>query len=517
MNALVPTQTIEQICAYRDEALRRFELAFEKIRDADAAVREAGALWEMAAPGKRGEWSDTTDEIRHFFRAVCLPDRDRYLRTARRLIDVTVWTHVIDLAGIEQLMDSQAKTELRAQMKYVPERTNGQNQIINEEEIARMLPPVTAENIYATLEHFQSQAEMIFRRGIVNVFTKLDRRFRSHDGFKVGARMIFNYVVGQDGWFRAYGDKADLLRDVERTFLVLDGHDPRANYASLVAQIERERRGIRHPTQTEHEADYFRIRIFKNGNAHLWFTRKDLVTKVNQILADHYGEVIGDGMTKEEDPLATPKTTPARRYGFFPTPDDPADRVIRNASVLRPADASQMRILEPSAGTGNLARRCVKRFRAEDWGYNSERYRTEYRWDNLVDCIEIQPQLAMQLESEGIYNRVTCADFLKVIPNPARLYDRVVMNPPFDRERDIDHVVHALNFLKPDGCLIAIMSAGTEFRETRKSVAFRDLIEKMGGVWDDLPPGSFAEVGTYVNTRILRVWKDGRRQYGLER
>ena len=61
------------------------------------------------------------------------------------------------------------------------------------------------------------------------------------------------------------------------------------------------------------------------------------------------------------------------------------------------------------------------------------------------------------------------------------------MNPPFDRERDIDHVLHALKFLKDDGRLKAVMSAGTEFRETRKAVAFRALMENMSAEWEDLP------------------------------
>lgn len=511
VTALVPTNTVEQICAFRDESLRRFEIAFEAIKAADEAVKEASLLWESAAPGKPGHWSDTTDEIRAFFKAVRLPDRDLYLRTARRLIDVTVWTHVIDMAGIEQLMDAQAKKELRDQMKYVPERTNHKGEIINQDEIDRMLPPVTPENIFATLERFQGDADMIFRRGIVNVFTKLDRRFRSHDGFKVGSRMILNYVVGRDGWYRSYGDKADQLRDVERAFLILDGKLTKANYASICTQIETERRGIHQPTQTEHEGDYFKIRIFKNGNAHLWFTRKDLVKKVNLILADHYGEVIGDGMAQEDDPLAADKakTTPARYYGFYPTPDEAADNLISHVPLLNRKDEPQLRILEPSAGTGNLARRCLKRFDPKDWGYQADRYRDEYRWDNAVDCIEMQPHLAHQLEAQGIYARVTCADFLKVNPDPARLYDRVVMNPPFDRERDIDHVVHALKFLKEDGILAAIMSAGTEFRETKKAIAFRKLMEDMGASWEDLPTGSFSSVGTYVNTGFIVVRKNG--------
>lgn len=512
MNTLVPTATIEQICAYRDEAIRLFESAFEKISEANEAVNAAGRMWEAASPGRSGSWSSSTEEIKEFFRAVVLPDRDRYLRTARRLIDVTVWSHVIDMTGIEALMDKQAKDQLRDQMRYVPERTGRDGSIINQEEIDKMLPPVSPENIYATLERFQGDAEMIFRRGIVNVFTKLDRRFRSHDGFKVGSRMILDYLVGTDGWFRSFGGKADLLHDVERTFLVLDGKQGVARYGSIVAQIERERRNF-HPEQTEHVSDYFKVRIFKNGNAHLWFTRKDLVQKVNMILADHYGEVIGDGMQAEEDVLKNKKTTPARHFGFFPTPDAAADKLLSCISLMPKASDPQLRILEPSAGTGNLARRCVSRISdLDNWSGGRERYAKEYRFDNLVDCIEVQPHLAHELEAAGIYNRVTCADFLEVRPDPDKLYDRVVMNPPFDRERDIDHVVHALDFLKPEGCLVAIMSAGTEFRETRKSIAFRELMQKLNASWIDLPPGSFAEVGTYVNTLIIKVWKDGRKQ-----
>ncbi|HEY9343782.1 MAG TPA: hypothetical protein VIQ53_00665, partial [Inquilinus sp.] len=131
----------------------------------------------------------------------------------------------------------------------------------------------------------------------------------------------------------------------------------------------------------------------------------------------------------------------------------------------------------------------------------------------VVDCVEIQAGLADQLRRAGRCRRVTTADFLSSLPDPDALYDRVIMNPPFDRERDIDHVIHALEFLKPGGLLVAILSAGTEFRETRKSEAFRALMEKMNARWSDLPPGSFSSVGTNCNTIILKVFKDGRRHY----
>lgn len=514
MSTLVPSATIEQLCAYRDEAIRLYEDAFEKISEASAAVTKAGRMWESASPGKSSRYSDDAEEVKDFFRAVRLPDRDRYLRTARRLIDVSVWSHVIDIAGIEQLMDMQAKNELREQMRYVPERTGRNGEIINQDEIDRMLPAVSPDNIYATLERFQGDAEMIFRRGIVNVFTKLDRRFRSHDGFKVGSRLIIDYFMRNQT--HLYGDRADMLTDVERTFLVLDGQSARANYAGIVAQINRVNPGTYlRPQQFEVEGEYFKVRIFKNGNAHLWFTRKDLVKKINEILADHYGEVIGDGMTQEDDPLKNVKSTPARYFGFYPTPDKAAETVISYVRLLQRKDEPQLRILEPSAGTGNLARRCLSNpAMFDNWSGGRDRYMSEYRLDNVVDCVEVQPHLAHQLEAQGGYGRVICADFLQLLPSPNLRYDRIVMNPPFDRERDIDHVVHAMQFLKPDGQLVAIMSAGTEFRQTRKAVAFRKLMEDLGADWNDLPNNSFSEVGTYVNTGIISVWKNGNKKAG---
>lgn len=51
---------------------------------------------------------------------------------------------------------------------------------------------------------------------------------------------------------------------------------------------------------------------------------------------------------------------------------------------------------------------------------------------------------------------------------------------------------------------------------TRKSTAFRQLMTEMRASWRDLPPGSFAESGTYVNAVVLRVWNDRRAQHSWE-
>ncbi len=510
MNAIMPRATIEDIVRYRDQAMALYEVAHTKIVEASDAIKAAHEMARNCHPGVNSYNYSEAREIEAFRNAVNLPDRAQYLRTARRLTDLDAWSWIVERTDLQRLMDREAKDQLRNQMRYIPDRIDRDGQLINEDEIAKGMPPLTVDNIMATLEQFAHDAGTIFRRGIANAFSKLDRRFRSHDGFKIGSRLILTRVFDDSGRL-SYGSIRHTLIDIERVFAVLDGH-AEADFTSALYAIDLDRRGVWQRQQSEVETEYFKIRGFMNGNAHLWFQRADLVVKVNKLLAEYYGEVIADGQQTEEDPFANIKNPPAKRYGFYPTPDEACGRVLRNVATWRRKDLPQLRILEPSAGTGNLARRCVHSI--EELGeYERERYLEQFRFDNLVDCVEIQPGLAQGLQDEGIYNRVFAKDFLQLTPETTGLYDLVVMNPPFDRERDVDHVIHALKFLNEDGQLVAIMSAGTEFRETKKSAAFRAVMQQMNGQWEDLPAGSFSSTGTNVNTLFLKVWKNGTR-YG---
>lgn len=514
-NLPIPRATVEQVESWRNQALELYQQALVAISAASEAMKVADATAQLFG-GVNNYSYHHAQELEEFFNSVSLPDPDRFMRTARKLTNIAAWSFIIDKTDLERLMDKEAKEQLRGQMDYVPER----GQLITDEENAKSLPEFEAGTVYATLQQFVADSGTIFKRGIANVFSKLDRRFRSHDGFKIGSRIILEYAFDRDSGHLNWGHIRDQLIDIERVFAVLDNR-PDSSFRSALYALDNDRRGFR-PTQSETETEYFRIKGYKNGNAHLWFTRDDLTEKVNLLLADWYGEVIGDAETQEADPFADKKTTPARYFGFYPTPQPVVDQIFRahgwNAKpiyVLRDAEKPQLRILEPSAGTGQLARRCITSIKDfSDWSdygepEKMERWRHEYRFDNLVDCVELQSTLAHGLESTGLYNRVYCQDFLTLRPEATGLYDIVVMNPPFDRERDIDHVMHALTFLKPGGLLTAIMSSGTEFRETKKAAAFREVVAKMGGHFIDLPPGSFSEVGTNVNTCYVQLTKPG--------
>lgn len=173
-----------------------------------------------------------------------------------------------------------------------------------------------------------------------------------------------------------------------------------------------------------------------------------------------------------DNALLTGQITTATAYEFFPTPPELARTVIELAQ-LRPG----MTVLEPSAGTGALAGPAADIVGVEN-----------------IRCIEVQERFAPDLHGAGLPAEI--ADFLTVEPEPT---DRVVMNPPFSRQQDIQHIEHAWQFVKPGGRLVSIASVGVAFRQDRRATAFRELVDEFGSIQDN-PDGAFKASGTDVRT-----------------
>lgn len=172
--------------------------------------------------------------------------------------------------------------------------------------------------------------------------------------------------------------------------------------------------------------------------------------------------------------ILTGEVTRPQDFGFFPTPPELAARVAELADV-----SDDHVVLEPSAGEGALLDACFASCPAAD-----------------LHAVELLPQNVERLKAKG-YPSVTAADFLSLPPTPT--YDRVVMNPPFGKQADVDHVRHAWQFVKPGGRLVAIMAAGVSFRENRKTAEFRTLIDEYGYL-EENPDGAFLASGTGVRT-----------------
>ncbi len=143
-------------------------------------------------------------------------------------------------------------------------------------------------------------------------------------------------------------------------------------------------------------------------------------------------------------------------WEFYPTPYEVVDTMIEQADI-QPG----MSILEPNGGKGNILDKLY------------EKYSDSIR----LETIELDNTNRMILKIKGY--KLVGTNFLEQVPE-AR-YDRILMNPPFNNMEDIDHVLHALKFLKPNGklvCISSMKSVGS--KKYPKTIAFRELVETCG-------------------------------------
>lgn len=170
--------------------------------------------------------------------------------------------------------------------------------------------------------------------------------------------------------------------------------------------------------------------------------------------------------------------------GFFPTPPDLIARMLSLAQVRSNHD-----VLEPSAGKGDILN-AVSHFLL---GKNDRLY-----------AIEINPTLREYLSLQG--HAVIGSDFLSYNET---LFDRILMNPPFENGQDIDHVNHAYSLLKPGGALVAIVSEGPFFRSFKKDVAFRAMLEEREAYVSKPIKDAFKNsfVSTGITVRIIALNK----------
>lgn len=193
------------------------------------------------------------------------------------------------------------------------------------------------------------------------------------------------------------------------------------------------------------------------------------------------------GKPREADPLKEMerKLIGTKIDGFFPTPPSLVHRMLEAADIQ-----AGHSVLEPSAGKGDIL----------------DAIRDNHPDANAVG-IEPHGSLREIVAAKG--HTLAGSDFLEHTGK----YDRIVMNPPFERGADVVHVRHAYDQLAPGGRLVAIMSAGPFSRSDAKATGFRDWLDQVGGEHEELPEGSFSGADAFrqtgVNTRLVVIEKPG--------
>lgn len=189
----------------------------------------------------------------------------------------------------------------------------------------------------------------------------------------------------------------------------------------------------------------------------------------------------------------------AKYDGFFPTGDKLAARVAELAQL---SGDEPLQILEPSAGTGALVLAAIERINA----------------GSKIWTVERVPALSAVLDilAEGHPGQVEnlgTGDFLAYedgeFSGPGE-FDRIVMNPPFEKGQDMQHVQAAYSLLKPNGILVAIVCENCFYRTDGEYPDFRDWLASNGAEIEKAPEDAFTGTirGTKTAARVITLRKD---------
>ncbi|NEZ65163.1 class I SAM-dependent methyltransferase [Leptolyngbyaceae cyanobacterium CCMR0082] len=182
-------------------------------------------------------------------------------------------------------------------------------------------------------------------------------------------------------------------------------------------------------------------------------------------------------------------------WSYFSTPPALIRQLLRYANLQ-----DGMHVLEPSAGKGAIAQRIYE------------------LWNCTIHCVEKNPDFNELLQLKGF--QVIGRDF--GILKPQSLYDRVIANPPFDRQ--MKHLPLMYQWLKPGGKLVSIANANflnadnhvfknpkyaNQYSRAGLYHHFFQWLEDSKASIMHLPKGSFAQASrtTQVDTVMIMASK----------
>ena len=170
-----------------------------------------------------------------------------------------------------------------------------------------------------------------------------------------------------------------------------------------------------------------------------------------------------------------------KRDGYFPTP---------RAVGLEMADMAWltpgMRVLEPSAGTGELAEAIVEAEPAVNLRVAEKDPRRQ----------QVLKDKGLRLLAEGNYDFLAC---------DVGTWPRIIQNPPFENGQDIDHVQYAYEHLEENGFLVSVMSESPFFDSRSKARHFRQWLAMLDHQIIELERGAFSGSGTGVKAKLVII------------
>lgn len=176
-----------------------------------------------------------------------------------------------------------------------------------------------------------------------------------------------------------------------------------------------------------------------------------------------------------------------KEFQFFETPAVLADELVRLSGLN-----IHHTVLEPSAGQGAIVKAIHRLYPLMP-----------------VACFELN-ELNCKILSKMENVHILANDFLNnaytKFPESVSC-DRIIANPPFSKNQDIEHIYLMYALLNEGGRMVSICSKHYLFCDNKKETQFREWLNTVNAKVTDIPEGAFKESGTSIATQIIEINK----------
>jgi hypothetical protein len=262
---IIPSVPVGRIVALRQSGVTAFLEGIALIRVAQKMLSDASGRGWISGMTEIVERSLTSD--RSATREAALK------RSVCRYADRDIWTRLMNDTGMFTLMSEAQRREWDKQL------------------YSEDCPEIPLDNVLATFRQLNAAKGATFEQGVIDVFRSLSWDYKTNNPRYLGKRIIIDGVLdhhrGKHFSVRSHGQER--INDLARPFWLLDGKtvpDFRISEGFQLSEFIRQG-GDDHVGKLM-TCEYFTIRAFKKGSAHITFTRSELVDRVNDIIARHY-------------------------------------------------------------------------------------------------------------------------------------------------------------------------------------------------------------------------------------
>lgn len=262
---LICSTSIERIVTGRNAALAQIEALIHQLENISAITNSIGG-------GIARDWA-----MRQDFRCGCwlMEKAETAMPVITRNLDRDIWQDLMKRSGMLSVMDAQARDQWYRNLE------------------SKDVPAISTDSIYSTFEQLHRDKDEVFERGVINVFKSLSWDYKSNHPCKFGKKIIVNGLVSYNQWGFTlnHSHRRDQLADLERMLFLLEGKAIPDNRRDITARLYEHIRAHRQRAEV-YEDDYFTIKYFMKGSAHLTFKKPTLMDKMNDIIAKHYSQAL---------------------------------------------------------------------------------------------------------------------------------------------------------------------------------------------------------------------------------